>query len=46
MRLLVVFAFLALAAHVYLRRSNRSRLLANEEPARATEQAGPVVINR
>ena len=46
MWLLVVFASLALAARVYLRRSNMSWLLANAEPARATEEVGPVVINR
>ena len=44
--MLVVFAFRALAARVYLRRSNMSWLLANAGPARATEEAGPVVINR
>ena len=40
MWLLVVFAFLALAARVYLRRSNMNWLLANTGPARATEEAG------
>ena len=44
--LLVVFAFLALAARVDLRGSNRSSLLAYAEPARATEEAGPLVIQR
>jgi hypothetical protein len=44
--MLVVFAFLAPAARVYLRRSNMSWLLRNAEPARATEKAGPVVIKR
>jgi len=33
----VVFAFLALAARAYLRRSNMSWLLTNAEPARASE---------
>ena len=46
MWLLVVFAFLALAARVDLRGSNRSSLLAYAEPARATEEAGPLVIQR
>ena len=44
--LLVVFAFLALAARAYLRRSNMSWLLANLQPPRATEEAGPAVTNR
>ena len=38
--LLVVFAFLALAARFYLRRSNRNSLLADTELA--AEEAGPV----
>jgi hypothetical protein len=41
---LVVFAFLALVARFYLRRSKMNSLLANTELA--TEEAGPVVTAR
>ena len=44
--LLVVFAFLALAALFYLRRSHRTSLLAKPEPAGAAEESGPVATSR
>ena len=44
--LLVVFAFLALAALFYLRRSQRTSLLAKPEPAGAPEESGPVATSR
>jgi uncharacterized metal-binding protein len=44
--LLVVFAFLALAALFYLRRSNMTSLLAKPEPEGATEETRPLATNR
>ena len=44
--LLVVFAFLALAALFYLRRSHWTSLLAKPEPAGAPEESGPVATSR